>query len=219
MVSNIDPIAGQSLVTARRNGRLAVFLVAALTVPWFGPTVVQADGDGSTPTTDPSDTTVPSTVATTVPPASAVAESAASQPARPKVRIAVVRVILAEQTAYAYDGTGRLVATLPVSTGLGNSTPVGSFKIFSRTPRTFYRPDPSEKMDWMVRFTKSKRGNNIGFHSIPYRTTKSGRQLLPTPIGKAPSSHGCIRMRNDDARWLYHNVSIGTRVIVQRTAV
>lgn len=136
---------------------------------------------------------------------------------RPKVAIAVVRVVLSEQKAYVFDGSRRLVATLPISSGLDGTTPLGSFKVFSRSAKTFYAPDPAEKMDWMVRFTKSVRGNNIGFHSIPYRITKKGKVLVPTPIGQEPSSKGCIRLRNADARWLFHNVRIGTRVIVQRT--
>lgn len=161
----------------------------------------------------PSTTEEPTTTSSTVPDAG----SDGSAVSRPKVVIAVVRVVLSEQKAYVFDGSRRLVATLPISSGLDGTTPLGSFKVFSRSAKTFYAPDPAEKMDWMVRFTKSVRGNNIGFHSIPYRITKRGKVLVPTPIGQEPSSKGCIRLRNADARWLFHNVRIGTRVIVQRT--
>jgi lipoprotein-anchoring transpeptidase ErfK/SrfK len=33
-------------------------------------------------------------------------------------------------------------------------------------------------------------------------------------IGKA-STHGCIRVADDDMRWLYENVSVGTRVLIR----
>lgn len=188
-------------------------LCVAVSIPAFGVgpagAVFIADSSSSeVPTTEP----VPTTAETTVPDS---ADGGAVS--RPKVVIATVRVVLSEQMAYAYDSSRKLVATLPISSGLNGSTPVGSFKVFSRSARTFYAPDPSEKMDWMVRFTKSVRGNNIGFHSIPYRLTKKGKVLVPTPIGKEPSSKGCIRLRAADARWLFHNVRNGTRVIVQRT--
>lgn len=37
----------------------------------------------------------------------------------------------------------------------------------------------------------------------------------PNSIGRAMSS-GCIRMANEDVEYLYANVKIGTRVIVQQ---
>jgi lipoprotein-anchoring transpeptidase ErfK/SrfK len=36
----------------------------------------------------------------------------------------------------------------------------------------------------------------------------------PSSIGEA-STHGCIRVRDDDLRWLYDNVAPGTRVLVR----
>lgn len=191
---------------------LAALSCAGLTLSGVGSepagAVFIADSSALPTTTDESTTTT-----STAPDAG----SDGSAVSRPKVAIAVVRVVLSEQKAYVFDASRRLVATLPISSGLHGTTPIGSFKVFSRSAKTFYAPDPAEKMDWMVRFTKSDRGNNIGFHSIPYRITKKGRVLVPTPIGQEPSSKGCIRLRNADARWLFHNVRIGTRIIVQRT--
>lgn len=166
--------------------------------------------DGSTSTTAPPETstTVASTpeVATTLP---------ATRPR--KVRIGSVRVVLKEQRAYVYSRTGRLITSMPVSTGLWDSTPTGSFTVFSKSASTFYAPNPAEKMRWMVRFTKGRRGGNIGFHGIPYRVTKTGEVPYPTPLGKAPSSHGCVRMKVSDARWLFDNITIGTKVVVVRS--
>jgi lipoprotein-anchoring transpeptidase ErfK/SrfK len=140
-----------------------------------------------------------------------------SKTPRKKVNIAFSRIVLSEQRAYFYDSRRRLIATLPVSTGLDDTTPVGTFKVFSRSAQTFYIPNPSEKMKWMTRFTKGRQNGNIGFHGIPYKATKAGNIPFPTPLGKAPSSHGCIRMRNADAKWVFENMKLGTVVSVVRS--
>ena len=136
---------------------------------------------------------------------------------RAKVPIAFARVVLDEQMTYVYNGRGRLVATIPSSTGLNDWTPTGTFRVFSKSAQTFYTPNPSERMKWMVRFTKGRQGGNIGFHGIPYRVTEQGEVPFPTPIGKAPSSHGCVRMRVPDAKWLFDNIDVGTPVRVVRS--
>jgi lipoprotein-anchoring transpeptidase ErfK/SrfK len=118
---------------------------------------------------------------------------------------------------YVYNHRKRLIATLPVSTGVDDQTPVGTFKVFSQSAQAFYTPNPSERMRWMTRFTKGREDGNIGFHGIPYKVTKSGEIPFFTPLGVAPSSHGCIRMRVADAKWLFHNVKIGTVVSVVRS--
>jgi lipoprotein-anchoring transpeptidase ErfK/SrfK len=61
-------------------------------------------------------------------------------------------------------------------------------------------------MQWMTRF----RGG-IGFHAIPRR---NGVPLY-TPLGIRPVSHGCIRLGDDQARWIYATVPTGTRVVVK----
>ena len=128
--------------------------------------------------------------------------------------IGYVTVVLDEQTTYVYSPSRRLVATFPVSTGLDNTTPEGSFTVFSKSADTFYTPNPRERMRWMTRFTKGPNGGNIGFHSIPYMTTDAGEVKFPTPVGLAPSSHGCVRMRDADAQWLFENITLGTVVTV-----
>jgi len=133
---------------------------------------------------------------------------------RAAVEIGFVRVVLDEQHTYVYNKRRRLIATLPVSTGLLDSTPVGSFKVFSKSAQTYYSPSPDEKMKWMVRFTKGESGDNIGFHGIPYKVTKQGDIPFFTPVGVEPSSHGCIRARVSDAKWLFDNMALGTPVVV-----
>lgn len=170
------------------------------------PTSTSSPGTTSPSTTVPS-TTVPPATTTTLP---------STKPK--KLKIGFMRVVLSEQRVYVYNESRRLVTTLPVSTGLWDSTPPGSYRVFSKSRATFYTPNPEEKMRWMVRFAKGRNGGNIGFHGIPYKVSKAGKEVpFPTPLGKAPSSHGCVRMKVSDAKWLYDNTAVGTRVVVVRT--
>lgn len=194
---------------SRRIVALIFFTTTSL-----APHLVNAQG-GPTEPTLPTTTTEP--VATTLPPLVTTTTVAPSPTRRSKASIALVRVVLSEQRAYVYAQNKSLIATIPVSTGLDNSTPSGAFEVFSKSAQTFYELNPSERMRWMVRFTKGRHGGNIGFHSIPYKVTAKGEVKFFTPIGLAPSSHGCIRVRDVDAKWLFANMAIGTRVIVKNT--
>jgi lipoprotein-anchoring transpeptidase ErfK/SrfK len=169
-----------------------------------------------------SDTTIPDTIApveptTTTMPVTTTTLPPLSRPQRGVAKIGFTRIVLDEQRVYVYNHRRRLIATLPASTGVDDQTPVGTFKVFSQSAQAFYTPNPNERMRWMTRFTKGREGGNIGFHGIPYKVTKSGEIPFPTPLGVAPSSHGCIRMRVADAKWLFKNMKIGTVVSVVRS--
>jgi lipoprotein-anchoring transpeptidase ErfK/SrfK len=195
-------------------------LVTCVLVPT---SLVHAEGtDTTTPdTTSPTSapTTVPEAVSTTVPAPTTTSSTLPrlSPPQRGKASIGFTRIVLDEQRVYVYNHRRRLIASLPVSTGVDDQTPVGTFKVFSQSAQAYYAPSPNERMRWMTRFTKGRQGGNIGFHGIPYKVTKSGEIPFPTPLGVAPSSHGCIRMRVADAKWLFKNMKIGTVVSVVRS--
>ena len=191
-------------------------LVACVLVPT---SLVNAEGSDTTTPDTSTTTTVPEIVSTTAPSptTTTAALPSISRPQRGATSIGFARVVLDEQRVYVYNNRKRLIATLPASTGVDDQTPVGTFKVFSRSAQTFYTPNPSERMRWMTRFTKGRQGGNIGFHGIPYKVTKSGEIPFPTPLGVAPSSHGCIRMRVADAKWLFQNMKIGTVVSVVRS--
>lgn len=175
-------------------------------------TSIAADQSSSSVPTSTSTTSTPGTSTTTT--VAAKKPSASKAPAR-KSTIGKIVVDLSEQTTVVYDKNGAVLKTFDVSTGLDSSTPLGSFKVFSKSSRTFYTPRPEEKMRWMTRFTKGRRGGNIGFHGIPYKVTKQGEVAFPTPLGVAPSSHGCVRMLETEAKWIYTHSDIGTVVKVQ----
>jgi lipoprotein-anchoring transpeptidase ErfK/SrfK len=193
--------------------RIALAITAVCTL--MPAMAVHAEGSSDTTpdTTLPEGLTVETTIVTTttstLPPV--------SRPQKRRVNIAFSRIVLSEQRAYFYTSSRRLIATLPVSTGADDQTPVGTFKVFSKSAQTFYEPNPSERMKFMTRFTKGRQGGNIGFHGIPYKVTKNGDVPFYTPLGIAPVSHGCIRMRVTDAKWVFDNMKLGSVVSVVRT--
>jgi lipoprotein-anchoring transpeptidase ErfK/SrfK len=197
-------------LTMKHPARIVVGLL-------FASLVVPVTHARATDSTIPG-TTVPDTVPTTTEaPTTTTSLPAVSPPQRKRVNIAFARVVLDEQRAYFYNKNRRLIATLPVSTGVDDQTPVGVFKVFSKSAQTFYTPNPRERMRFMTRFTVGREGGNIGFHGIPYTVTKSGEVPFYTPLGIAPSSHGCIRMRVADAKWVFQNMPLGATVSVLRT--
>ena len=192
---------------------LRIALTVLVTCVLVPTSLVNAEGSDTTISdtiapVEPTITTVPVTT-TTLPPL--------SRPQRGVAKIGFTRIVLDEQRVYVYNNRRRLIATLPASTGVDDQTPVGTFKVFSQSAQAYYTPNPNERMRWMTRFTKGREGGNIGFHGIPYKVTKSGEIPFPTPLGVAPSSHGCIRMRVADAKWLFQNMKIGTVVSVVRS--
>jgi lipoprotein-anchoring transpeptidase ErfK/SrfK len=199
---------------------LRIALTVLVTCVLVPTSLVNAEGSDTTTPETSTPTTVPEIVSTTVPEIPSTTSTTlprVSRPQRGVTSIGFARIVLDEQRVYVYNHRKRLIATLPASTGVDDQTPVGTFKVFSQSAQAFYTPNPSERMRWMTRFTKGREGGNIGFHGIPYKVTKSGEIPFFTPLGIAPSSHGCIRMRVADAKWLFHNMDIGTVVSVVRS--
>ena len=170
---------------------------------------------------DGTDTTVPSSqetvVGSTLAPATTTTLPNLIAPPRNKIAIGFVKVVLSEQRVYAYNNRRRLIASFPASTGADDTTPVGRFYVFSKSAQAFYSPNPGERMKFMTRFTKGREGDNIGFHGIPYRVTPKGDIPLYTPLGITPVSHGCVRLKVSDAKWLFQNMPLGAEVLVIRT--
>jgi lipoprotein-anchoring transpeptidase ErfK/SrfK len=135
-----------------------------------------------------------------------------SAPTEPSTSTAVaakwIEVVLSDQVANLWE-EDRLIASLPVSTGVGTSTSTTTFT-GAFAVATMY-PGPEETVpgvfvrdivifDW-------EHGN--GFHSLPM--DREGAVLDDT-IGK-PASAGCIRVR-DSAR-LYDFAELGMKVVIR----
>lgn len=117
-----------------------------------------------------------------------------------------LHVDLGHQRVNAIANDGTLLRSMPASTGAGGATPPGTYAVYSKSASTVATSNRAVTMPWMTRF----RGG-IGFHGIP---RKNGRPIA-TPLGEAPVSHGCVRLADEDAAWIYDTIPMGMQVIVK----
>ena len=119
-----------------------------------------------------------------------------------------IEINLGKQIAmlFSRDGT---IDTVKISSGnkflsKGIETPTGLYAVQNKAPIQISRQfENAEMLNW-IGFN-----GNIGFHGLK----KTGYYAS---LGRRPSSHGCVRMANEDgARW-YQIVKIGIPVLVYR---
>ncbi len=121
----------------------------------------------------------------------------APPPAGPHLLIVSVR---SQNVSFYADG--KLVSKSPVSTGKAtNPTPYGVFSIIQRN--------------------RHHRSNIYSGAPMPYmqRLTWSGIALHEGKLPGYPASHGCIRLPEQYASYLWRNIKMNTRVIVSREDV
>jgi lipoprotein-anchoring transpeptidase ErfK/SrfK len=90
----------------------------------------------------------------------------------------------------------QVVRTIDVSTGKPSTpTPIGSFKVYAKIPRWWSVPF-REWLLWAAPFT-----GGVATHQYP-------------DVPPFAASHGCVRVTQYDAPWLYGFLSVGTPVRV-----
>jgi hypothetical protein len=113
-----------------------------------------------------------------------------------------------QQVLYVHYRNGK-TKTYNVSTGNKNlskgieSRP-GLFAVFLKEEVHLSSQFNNARMNYYMPYNMG-----IGFHGLP----GSGYYGF---LGKQPSSHGCIRMRNEDVRELFKETSVGTIVLAHR---
>jgi lipoprotein-anchoring transpeptidase ErfK/SrfK len=116
---------------------------------------------------------------------------------------------LAEQMTYVYKGSTNnweLIKNFPCSTGIsGKETPKGIFAVTNRGD-WFFAEEFGQGGKYWVQFM----GDYL-FHSIPFDKTQT--VVLDDTLG-TPASHGCIRLKVEDAKWLYDNIANDTKIII-----
>lgn len=121
----------------------------------------------------------------------------------------LVFVNISEQKTYIYTGSinnWTLEKEFICSTGIENKeTPVGVFQVQTRAP-WFFASKYGQGGKYYVQFM----GNYL-FHSIPF--AEDQETVLDETLGE-PASHGCIRLDIADAKWLYDNVTDGSKIII-----
>lgn len=87
----------------------------------------------------------------------------------------------------------------------------GTYSIYSRS-RSTTSTNGEVRMEYMLRFTKSSRGNAIGFHAIP--VDKNGQPIQSEEELGEPRSAGCVRQARANAEHLWNWAPDGTTVRV-----
>lgn len=154
-------------------------------------------------------TTVPLTVKTLCTAVIAAALSLSPGIARAETEApwAEAVVDISEQRVVILDTAGTVLRTWKISSGGPQTpTPLGTFKVTSKSRDTFAAGNPRVTMRHMTRFSGA-----IGFHSIP----RLDGIALHTPLGMRPVSHGCIRLRDKNAKELFDKLPLGARVTVE----
>jgi len=118
------------------------------------------------------------------------------------------RVYAVRWTGSGYEGKEK---TFVCSTGKDDTpTPIGIYQAQGKTGDEWY---------WFKGFHCYARWayrilNGILFHSITYDEHKHP-QMSEDSLGHKAASHGCVRLKVADAKWIYFNCPEGTTVVVQ----
>ena len=113
-------------------------------------------------------------------------------------------------TIYAKDGSkGYIIPVRAFVCSGGATTPTGTFHL-------------SAKWRWLCMIDDSygqwvsQINGNYLFHSVPYWGVKNANRLDVGEYNKLGTtcSHGCVRLRAGDAKWIYDNMPINTKIII-----
>ncbi|SHK47647.1 L,D-transpeptidase catalytic domain [Clostridium cavendishii DSM 21758] len=115
---------------------------------------------------------------------------------------------IATQKTYVFTGSKNkwnLAREFLCSTGIkGQDTPKGSFSVKNKGD-WFFNEAISEGAKYWVGFM-----DNYLYHSYPMN---KDQKITDKTLGKA-ASHGCIRLKTEDSKWLHDNIPMDTKVII-----
>lgn len=121
----------------------------------------------------------------------------------------LIYVNLKDQITYIYKGSINnwdKIKSFKCSTGIeSEKTPTGIFDVRERGACFF-----SDKYNQGGKYWVQFYGDYL-FHSVPYNKDQS--EVVDYTLG-VPASHGCIRLKTEDAKWIYDNIESGTKVII-----
>jgi len=121
-----------------------------------------------------------------------------------------ILIDISEQHLYAYQDN-QIVFSLVVSTGTGDSTRIGSFKVLDKIPRAYSSRFNIWMPYWLGIYWSGTLEN--GIHGLPL--LMNGVELWGNLIGQ-PATYGCIESKTADIKKLYDWAEIGTTVIIRR---
>ncbi|HET6846404.1 MAG TPA: L,D-transpeptidase family protein [Anaerolineales bacterium] len=120
-----------------------------------------------------------------------------------------ILVSLSEQHLYAYDN-GQLIYSFVASTGMGNSTRVGTFRVQDKIPNAYGANWNIWMPNWMGIYWSGTLEN--GIHALPI--LPGGGRLWAGYLG-TPISYGCVVLGVDESLQLYDWADVGTPVEIR----
>jgi LysM repeat protein len=129
----------------------------------------------------------------------------------PPSYVVVKRILvdISEQHLYAYKGDA-LIYSFVASTGMGNSTRVGTFSVLDKIPSAYGATWDIWMPNWMGIYWSGHLEN--GIHALPI--LPGGATLWDGYLG-APISYGCVVLSSYEAQLLYDWAEVGTMVEIQ----
>ena len=118
-------------------------------------------------------------------------------------------VDISEQHMYVYEG-GTLLYSFIASTGMGNSTRVGTFSVLNKIPNAYGATWNIWMPNWLGIYWSGSLQN--GIHALPI--LPGGGILWAGYLG-TPISYGCVVLGTYDAQALYSWADIGTPVEIR----
>lgn len=135
-------------------------------------------------------------------------ETVPFQAVTPEAFDKMIEVNVSTKQLYAYE-KGQIVKTYPISAGAPKTpTPIGQFKIFSKfavQDMKGFNADGSKYFQPNVRWISYFLPGGFGIHGNYWRPSSW--------FGNINSSHGCVSLPNDQAKWIYDFAPVGTTVI------
>jgi lipoprotein-anchoring transpeptidase ErfK/SrfK len=113
-----------------------------------------------------------------------------------------------QQRMWLVEANGVVWHTFLVS-GRHGLPSVGVHQVYSKVTSS---PSGNLTLPWTLRFAVSSSGNPIDIHGIPLEP--NGTPIEPDSLLGTPQSHGCIRMNQADAKFVWDWSTIGTTVVV-----
>ena len=114
---------------------------------------------------------------------------------------------------FARDGSGKYkIPVVAFRCSSGKSTPLGTFY----TPAK-YRWHELMGPSWGQWNTRIHQG--FLFHSVYYLEENDNKSLPVNTYNRLgqTESHGCVRLRAGDAKWIYDNCALGTKVTIYKS--
>ena len=143
--------------------------------------------------------------------------SAGAQEAEEYINEYKLVVDISEQMVYAYQWNGSnygiCVREMICSTGKNDTpTPEGTYQAAgpTGTGEWYWFSEYECYAKWATRIV-----GGILFHSVTYSKGKRQNKASVRNLGRK-ASHGCVRLKVEDAEWVYEICDLGTTVVIQQ---